>query len=68
LATGETIIFDEEFETDDPSLPILASASIPVVFEPVTKALKGKFLVDGGLHSNIEFDEGILRCMQLGYP
>jgi predicted patatin/cPLA2 family phospholipase len=68
LNTGETLVFDEEFKSDNPEGPFLASASIPLVFEPVTNVIKGRSLVDGGIHSNIEFDEGILKCLDLGFP
>lgn len=46
---------------------MVASASIPVFFPPVDDLTKNHFLADGGLFSNLELDESILKCKEKGF-
>ena len=44
---------------------IRATASIPVFFEPVY--IDGSVLVDGGVYTNLNVHEAILRCREHGF-
>ena len=65
LNTGEVVIFDETIK--EPAWAIIASASIPLMFEPVSAIDKHQMLVDGGVFSNLEMDEAIHKCREKGY-
>lgn len=65
LNTGNVIIFDETIPPEDLAKVIIASASIPIAFEPVQ--LNGYTLVDGGLYTNLQFGDAITKCRDLGF-
>ena len=46
---------------------MVASASIPIFFPAVDDLLKDHMLVDGGIFSNLELDESILKCREKGF-
>lgn len=62
LNTGEIVIFDETTPTDQTKYAILSSASIPVIFPVVY--LDHKVLVDGGVFTNLDVSEGIIKCRE----
>ena len=43
---------------------IVASASIPMVFQPVTD-IEGLQLIDGGTFSNLNLQDAVDRCREL---
>ena len=67
LATGEVLVFDETTPADKKALAVLASASIPGAFPPVKDLMPNRIMVDGGVFSNIELDEAILKCKNKGF-
>jgi predicted acylesterase/phospholipase RssA len=67
LNTGEIFVFDETMPKEDRAQTILAGGSIPLIFEPVEDLIDTKALVDGGTYSNLELDEGILKCREQGF-
>ena len=67
LSTGEVIVFDETTPRNKQYLALLASASIPIFFPPVEDLMQNRFLVDGGIFSNLELDEAILKCREKGF-
>ena len=67
INSGEEVIFDETTPKEDLTWGIIASASIPLVFPPVSEINEHQMLVDGGAFSNVEIDESILKCREKGY-
>ena len=62
LSTGKIVIFDENTPRDIVPDAILASASIPAFFPPVN--IDGMTLVDGGVFTNLDLGEAIVRCRE----
>jgi predicted acylesterase/phospholipase RssA len=46
---------------------IMASGTIPAAFTPVELDDNHQVLVDGGVFSNLEMDEAILKCREKGF-
>jgi predicted acylesterase/phospholipase RssA len=67
LNTGEIVIFDETVPAEHRAWAIAASASIPLVFPPISQINPYQMLVDGGAFSNVEMDEAILKCREKGF-
>jgi predicted acylesterase/phospholipase RssA len=65
LNTGEFIIFDEETSPDIIVDSLISSSSIPFFFTPVK--LNNSVLVDGGVFTNLDMSEAIIKCKDLGY-
>ena len=57
LSTGQVIIFDETTPMDELSKAVIASASIPMFFEP--EQIGPYNLVDGGVFTNMKFNDAI---------
>jgi predicted acylesterase/phospholipase RssA len=56
------VIFDETTPTEQISEAICSSASIPAFFEPTI--INGQTLVDGGVFTNLDLGEAIVRCRE----
>jgi hypothetical protein len=67
INTGEIVIFDETISAEHRAMAVIASASIPLMFPPVSDLNPHQMVVDGGLFSNLEMDESILKCREKGY-
>ena len=65
LNTGVTVIFDETIPLEHRTEVISSSGMMPVFFEPIE--YEKYFLIDGGLFSNLNFHESILRCREKGF-
>jgi predicted acylesterase/phospholipase RssA len=62
LNTGKVIIFDENTPDDIRSEAVASSASIPGMFSPTL--INGMTLVDGGVFTNLDLGEAIVRCRE----
>lgn len=62
LNTGKVIIFDENTPEDIKSEAVASSASIPGIFSPTL--INGMTLVDGGVFTNLDLGEAIVRCRE----
>lgn len=62
LNTGKVIIFDENTPEDIKSEAVASSASIPGAFSPTY--INGMTLVDGGVFTNLDLGEAIVRCRE----
>ena len=65
LNTGEFVIFDEDTSPDMIVDSLISSGSIPFFFTPVK--LNNSVLVDGGVFTNLDMSEAIIKCKDLGY-
>ena len=65
LDTGEIVIFDETTPHRFMSDAVIASASIPTVFPPVS--FDHKTMVDGGIFANVDVSESIIKCRDMGF-
>ena len=65
LSTGQVIIFDETTPMDELSKAVIASASIPMFFEP--EQIGPYNLVDGGVFTNMKFNDAIQQCNEKGF-
>lgn len=65
LNSGNIVVFDESMPKDHRSELILSSSSIPFYFPAVVH--EQQMLVDGGLFSDLNMDEAILRCREMGF-
>lgn len=59
------MVFDESMPKEKRSELILSSSSIPFYFPAVKH--EDQMLVDGGLFSDLNMDEAILRCREMGF-
>lgn len=66
LNTGKTIIFDESAPAEDLVKAVISSASIPVAFIP--EKIGSLNLVDGGVFTNMKFNDAIQQCNEKGFP
>jgi predicted acylesterase/phospholipase RssA len=67
LNTGDIVIFDETTPVEKQPDAMMASASIPVLFPPQETLLEHAALADGGLFTQVQIDEPIIRCKEAGY-
>jgi predicted acylesterase/phospholipase RssA len=67
LNSGDVIIFDETTPIEKQTDAMLASASIPAVFPPQKTLIDHTALADGGLFTQVQIDEPIIRCREAGY-
>ena len=67
LNTGDVVIFDESTPIEKQPLAMMASASIPMIFPPQKELIKNTALTDGGLFTQVQLDEPIIRCKEQGY-
>lgn len=65
LNTGEVVIFDETTPIEQMPAMVLSTGSLPVAFEPII--LAKQTLVDGGVFTNLDMSEAILKCKDMGY-
>lgn len=65
LNTGEIVIFDETMPSKYIWEAVYASSSYPIVFPPTY--IDKKTLVDGGLFTNIDISESIVKCRESGF-
>ena len=59
-------MFDETLDRDNILDAVVASATIPVIFSPVTGIDDGVY-VDGGVFTNMDMAEAILKCREQGF-
>lgn len=62
LNTGKVIIFDENTPEEIKAEAVASSASIPGAFSPTQ--INGMTLVDGGVFTNLDLGEAIVRCRE----
>ena len=67
LNTGDVIIFDETTPVEKQPQAMVASASIPMFFPPQENLIENTALTDGGLFTQVQIDEPIIRCREQGY-
>ena len=67
LNTGDVVIFDETTPVEKQPLAMVASGSIPAAFPPQEDLIENAVLVDGGLFTQVQIDEPIIRCKEQGY-
>lgn len=59
------MIFDETIEESLLPQVVLSSASLPGALAP--QYINGRTLVDGGVFTNLDLSEGILKCREMGF-
>lgn len=62
MNSGTVVIFDETTPANLISEAVVSSASIPFIFEPTI--IDGQTLVDGGVFTNLDLGEAIVRCRE----
>ena len=65
INTGEVVVFDESVREEERVDAVVASASIPGVFPAID--VGGKVLVDGGLYTDLDMNEAVLKCREFGF-
>mmetsp|Transcript_1259 Transcript_1259/g.1485 ORF Transcript_1259/g.1485 Transcript_1259/m.1485 type:complete len:262 (+) Transcript_1259:46-831(+) len=65
MKRGGITVFDETMPHEDFPKAVVASASVPIFFSP--EEVQDGLYIDGGTFSNLEIEEGILKCRENGF-
>ena len=64
MVSGKVVIFDEKTPDEFKTQAIVSSGSLPIVFPP--QYIENLVLVDGGLFTNLDLAEAIVKCREEG--